>query len=229
MITPKTQTAIAVLKCIYARDYGTCIKQCTLTEGQMRVLLTQLTNAGLIILKEKEHPLEIQSYIPAKKTMEISLLDILEATGEHLNCNSPITERFYAQYGRAAQKLGIVNQITRIYLEGDYTDRFITGTKKLRSRKYIPMLMLLALLSCAGKAGAQTVAVKSDLLTGGMLASPNLGVELKLSERFTLEAGVHYNPFPAGGDRRWKHWFVQPELRYWMCPPPGGILWGGPD
>ena len=77
--------------------------------------------------------------------------------------------------------------------------------------------MLLALLSCAGKAGAQTVAVKSDLLTGGMLASPNLGVELKLSERFTLEAGVYYNPFPAGGDKRWKHWFVQPELRYWMC------------
>lgn len=33
----------------------------------MRVLLTQLTNAGLIILKEKEHPQEIQSYIPAKK------------------------------------------------------------------------------------------------------------------------------------------------------------------
>lgn len=65
------------------------------------------------------------------------------------------------------------------------------------------MLMLLALLSCAGKAGAQTVAVKSDLLTGGMLASPNLGVELKLSERFTLEAGVYYNPFPAGGDKRW--------------------------
>lgn len=83
----------------------------------MRVLLTQLTNAGFIILKEKEHPQEIQSYIPAKKAMEISLLDILEATGGHLNCNSPITERFYAQYGRAAQKLGIVNQITRIYLK----------------------------------------------------------------------------------------------------------------
>ena len=88
------------------------------------------------------------------------------------------------------------------------------------------MLMLLALLSCAGKAGAQTVAVKSDLLTGSMLASPNLGVELKLSERFTLEAGFHYNPFPAGGDRRWKHWFVQPELRYWMCQPYGGHFFG---
>ena len=51
----------------------------------MRVLLTQLTNAGLIILKEKEHPLEIQSYIPAKRAMEISLMDILEDTGGHLN------------------------------------------------------------------------------------------------------------------------------------------------
>ena len=45
--------------------------------------------------------------------------------------------------------------------------------------------MLLALLSCAGKAGAQTVAVKSDLLTGSMLASPNLGVER--SEEHTSE------------------------------------------
>ena len=100
MITPRTQTAIAVLKCIYARDYGTCIKPCTLTEGQMRILLPQLTNAGLIILKDAENPLEI-----------------LEATGEHLNCNRPITEQFYAQYGRAAQKLGIINQIARIYLK----------------------------------------------------------------------------------------------------------------
>ena len=56
----------------------------------MRVLLTQLTNAGLIILKEKEHPQEIQSYIPAKRAMEISLMDILEATGGHLNCNRPL-------------------------------------------------------------------------------------------------------------------------------------------
>ena len=120
MITPRTQTAIAVLKCIYARDYGTCIKPCTLTEGQMRILLPlliQLSIAKFILLKDTENPLEIQSYIPARKAVEISLLDILEATGEHLNCNRPITEQFYAQYGRAAQKLGIINQIARIYLK----------------------------------------------------------------------------------------------------------------
>lgn len=117
MITPKTQTAIAVLKCIYARDSGTCAKSCVLSEGQIQTLLSQLTAAKLIILKDTENPLKTQSYIPGKESMEISLLDILEATGEHLNCNLPITEQFYAQYGRAAQKLGIVNQITRTYLK----------------------------------------------------------------------------------------------------------------
>ena len=117
MITPRTQTAIAVLKCIYARDYGTCIKPCTLTEKEKQALLLQLSIAKFILLKDTENPLEIQSYIPAIKAVEISLLDILEATGEHLNCNRPITEQFYAQYGRAAQKLGIINQIARIYLK----------------------------------------------------------------------------------------------------------------
>lgn len=117
MITPRTQTAIAVLKCIYARDYGTCIKPCTLTEKEKQALLLQLSIAKFILLKDTENPLEIQSYIPTRKAVEISLLDILEATGEHLNCNRPITEQFYVQYGRAAQKLGIINQIARIYLK----------------------------------------------------------------------------------------------------------------
>ena len=84
---------------------------------------------------------------------------------------------------------------------------------------------LFLLLSCLADLHSQTFAVKSDLLTGS-LSSPNLSVEVKLSGRFTLEAGFHYNPFPAGGDKRWKHWFVQPELRYWMCQPFGGHFFG---
>lgn len=81
------------------------------------------------------------------------------------------------------------------------------------------------LLFCLTDLHSQILAVKSDLLTG-MLSSPNFGVEVKLSNRLTLEAEFHYNPFPAGGDKRWKHWFVQPELRYWMCQPFGGHFFG---
>ena len=93
----------------------------------------------------------------------------------------------------------------------------------MKRRGYISVF--LTVLLCAGKLGAQTVAVKSNLLAD-MLTSPNLGVEVRLSERFTLEAGFHYNPFSAGSDKRWKHWFVQPELRYWMCQPYGGHFFG---
>ena len=87
------------------------------------------------------------------------------------------------------------------------------------------ILFLLLLLFRLADLHSQTLAVKNDLLTGA-LSSPNLSVEVKLSDRFTLEAGFHYNPFPAGGDKRWKHWFVQPELRYWMCQPFGGHFFG---
>ena len=68
----------------------------------------------------------------------------------------------------------------------------------MRSRKYIPMLMLLALLSCAGKAGAQTVAVKSDLLTGGMLAQPRCGTKAV----GTFHAGGRGLLQPLSGRRR---------------------------
>lgn len=94
----------------------------------------------------------------------------------------------------------------------------------MKGKRYILALVLLLPYYMAG-VKAQTLAIKSDLLTGA-LSSPNLAVEMKLSERLTLEAGLHYNPFPAGSGKRWKHWFLQPELRYWMCRPWGGHFFG---
>lgn len=75
-------------------------------------------------------------------------------------------------------------------------------------------------------AHCQVVGVKSNLLSDA-LASPNIGVEVGLSQRFTLEASVHYNGFDAtaAGKRR-KHWLVQPELRYWTCQAFGGHFLG---
>ena len=48
---------------------------------------------------------------------------------------------------------------------------------------------LFLLLACLTDLHAQTLAVKSDLLAGA-LSSPNLSVEVKLSDRFALEALV---------------------------------------
>lgn len=117
MITPRTQIAIAILNDIYTGECTIRTDEYIFSEEEKYVLLSKLTVAGLIRLAERENPQNIQSYKPVKKTAEVSLLDILEATGEHLNCNHSTTEQFYTRYGKAALKLGIVNQITRTYLK----------------------------------------------------------------------------------------------------------------
>ena len=110
-----TQAAIAVLNDIYAGGDTARTDACRLTEQD--ILLSKLLRAGLIKLSERGEPRNIRSYSPVRESSDVSLLDILEATGEHLNCNHPTTEEFHMRYGKAAQKLGIVNYITREYLK----------------------------------------------------------------------------------------------------------------
>ncbi len=117
MITPMAQAAIAALNDICFTGEEQRMKEYTLSEEQKKELLGKLEAAGLIILTNPEKPQAISSYKPARKSSEISLLNILEATGEHLNCNYPTTEQFYMRYGKAAQKLGVVNHMTRMYLQ----------------------------------------------------------------------------------------------------------------
>lgn len=117
MITPKTKAAIAILDDIYWGAGAIRTKKCNLSEEEKRILLAKLTSAGLINLDNKEKPYNTTSYKPTKNAINISLLDILRAIDEHLNCNEPITEDFYMKHGKAARKLGVINQLTRKYLQ----------------------------------------------------------------------------------------------------------------
>lgn len=117
MITPITQVAIAVLNDIYAGGDTARTDTCHLSGQDLNSLLSKFLRAGLIKLSDQGDPRNIRSYIPARESSDVSLLDILEATGEHLNCNHPTTEEFHMRYGKAVQKLGIVNYITREYLK----------------------------------------------------------------------------------------------------------------
>ena len=80
-------------------------------------LLEQLEMGKIIRLIPGKEKGKITSYELTRPSVNISLLDILEATGEHLNCNHPATEDFYLRYGNTAKKLGVVNHMTRLYLE----------------------------------------------------------------------------------------------------------------
>ena len=74
---------------------------------------------------------------------------------------------------------------------------------------------LLLLLFTAGLS-AQTLAIKSNvpyLATGNL----NLGMEVGLSPKLTLNVNYGINPFVFGDNKKWRHWMVQPEIRYWFC------------
>lgn len=75
---------------------------------------------------------------------------------------------------------------------------------------------LLLLVCFANEAKGQKAAVKSNLLYDAT-ATLNLGIEFGLSEKWTMDVSGNFNPFRFPGGHRWKHWMVQPELRYWTC------------
>lgn len=88
------------------------------------------------------------------------------------------------------------------------------------------LLLLVAVLPCLPpRLRAQDAAVKSNLLSDAVL-SPNLGLEVGLAPKWTLDLTGQVNGWTLSHDRRWKHWAVQPEVRYWLCDRFGGHFFG---
>lgn len=90
---------------------------------------------------------------------------------------------------------------------------------------------ILTLIVSTGFAYAQSSSLSSDkgavwaLKTNAVYwatATPNLGAEIRLAPKWTLEAEVGLNPFRGTNDdgsfgRSLKHFRLHPELRYWFC------------
>jgi hypothetical protein len=82
--------------------------------------------------------------------------------------------------------------------------------------KRIYVLIIVATVIVFSTAKSQTVAVKTNLLYDAT-TTINLGLEIGMSPRWTLELPVNYNPWDFGENRKIKHWMIQPEARYWLC------------
>ena len=94
------------------------------------------------------------------------------------------------------------------------------------------LIGLFTLLGCFA-VRAQDIAVKTNLLYGGLSQTPNIGVEWGISPKLTVDLWGVYNPFPLGkngygsNNRKMKHWLIQSELRYWLCERFNGHFFGG--
>lgn len=70
------------------------------------------------------------------------------------------------------------------------------------------------------RADARQFAVKTNLLYDATL-TVNLGVEMKVAPRWSVDLSGNYNAWALRG-HRWKHWMIQPEARYWLCDATAG-------
>ncbi len=66
------------------------------------------------------------------------------------------------------------------------------------------------------KADAQDFALKTNLLYDAT-ATINLGAEVGLAPRWTLDVSGNFNGWSFKNGKQWKHILVQPEIRYWFC------------
>lgn len=97
------------------------------------------------------------------------------------------------------------------------------GVMKIWKRKVTLVLSSLLILLC-GSAKGQDVAVKTNVMSDALL-NINLGMEFGLAPRWTLNLAGQYNGWTVN-ERKWKHWLVQPEARYWFCDRFAGHFMG---
>lgn len=65
-------------------------------------------------------------------------------------------------------------------------------------------------------AQAQKVAIKTNLLYDAT-TTLNGGIEFGLTPKWTLDFSANVNPWTFSDNKKWKHWLIQPEARYWFC------------
>jgi hypothetical protein len=77
---------------------------------------------------------------------------------------------------------------------------------------------------------SQNIAVKTNLLYGGVTLTPNLGAEVGLTQNLSFDMRGSYNPWNLNGtmdnNKKLVHWMAQAELRYWLCQTFDGHFFG---
>ena len=84
---------------------------------------------------------------------------------------------------------------------------------------------MAASLFTASHAQAQRVGIKTNLLYDAT-TTINLGVEVGVAKKLTLDLSGNLNLWDWKNNMKWKHWMVQPELRFWTCQRFNGHFFG---
>ncbi|MDR2917718.1 MAG: DUF3575 domain-containing protein [Tannerella sp.] len=103
------------------------------------------------------------------------------------------------------------------------------------------MFVVLIIFGSVQRLSAQDMALKTNLLYDAT-TTINLGYEVALNQKTTLDIWVNYNPWTLGHkwvgiegagadfvekrDSKLKHFMIQPEIRWWLCEKFNGHFFG---
>lgn len=89
-------------------------------------------------------------------------------------------------------------------------------TYMTRIRRYLLLCMAVLSTGVVNCVAAQDFALKSNLVSDGLM-NINFGAEVATSLKWTIDVSGEFNGWTLSHGRRWKHWALQPEGRYWFC------------
>lgn len=78
------------------------------------------------------------------------------------------------------------------------------------------LIVSICLVVASLTASAQNVAVKTNLLYD-ITTTANLGIEFSAAPKWTVDISGNLNAWTFSDNKKWKHWVLQPEARYWLC------------
>lgn len=115
----------------------------------------------------------------------------------------------------------------------------------MKTHRFVKLFIsTLAFVTCAKIATAQSavaavyageaeeyvslpvVGIKTNLVYDAT-STINLGVEVGLTDDMTLDFSANYNPWTLSDGRKFRHWLLQPEYRYWPDRRFHGHFFGG--
>ena len=78
------------------------------------------------------------------------------------------------------------------------------------------LLFFFLLMGGMSQVRAQDWAIKTNVIYDAT-STINLGVEVGLAPKWTLDLSGNLNAWSKDSETKWKHWLAQPEVRYWFC------------
>lgn len=78
------------------------------------------------------------------------------------------------------------------------------------------LIVSICLLWTGLTVSAQKVALKTNLVYD-VTTTINIAAEVKVAPKWTVDISGDLNAWTFSDNKKWKHWKLQPEARYWLC------------